>query len=48
MNEIFALKTMEAVRKMNRDRLCHPGPPGPSPIVWIHDYHLMLASNTIR
>ena len=45
MNEIFALKTMEAVRQMSAER-AEKG--GPVPIVWIHDYHLMLAANTLR
>ena len=45
VNEIFALKTMEAVRRMNVERAATNGP---TPIVWIHDYHLMLAANTLR
>ena len=45
VNEIFALKTMEAVRKMSAERAANGGP---TPIVWIHDYHLMLAANTLR
>ena len=45
VNEIFAVKTMEAVRRMNEERAATNGP---TPIVWIHDYHLMLAANTLR
>ena len=51
VNEIFALKTMEAVRQMNKERMDAAnggGRLGPTPIVWIHDYHLMLAANTLR
>ena len=47
VNEIFALKTMEAVRQMSAERAASGGH-GPTPIVWIHDYHLMLAANTLR
>ncbi len=40
---------MEAVRKVHAARMryvgdCRPDPP----IVWIHDYQLMLAANAIR
>ena len=45
VNEIFALKTMEAVRRMHEERAATNGP---TPIVWIHDYHLILAANTLR
>ena len=42
VNEIFATATLTALRRSideNRDQC---------PIIWIHDYHLMLAANTIR
>ena len=42
MNEKFAEVTLKALRKTLDDR------PDNIPIVWIHDYHLMLAANTIR
>ena len=49
MNELFALKTVDAIRQLEIERLergedvkANP------PIVWVHDYHLMLAANTIR
>ena len=49
VNEIFGLKTMEAIRRMNQIRFQHPVESRPEPpLVWIHDYHLMLAANTIR
>ena len=44
MNELFALKTVDAIRNMARQ----PSPSSSTPIIWIHDYHLMLAANTIR
>ena len=49
VNEIFAARTMTAVRKMNEARMAHQPDSRPDPpIVWIHDFHLMLAANTIR
>ncbi len=49
VNEIFAHKTMEAVRRMHRMRMTYVGDCRPDPpIIWIHDYHLMLAANSIR
>ena len=45
MNEEFALKTLEALRQVHRD---HVDEPGVVPVVWIHDYQLMLAAAMIR
>ena len=44
MNELFALKTVDAIRNMTKQ----PSSSSTTPIIWIHDYHLMLAANTIR
>ena len=43
MNEHFADATLEALRQVLRDKGGDQ-----VPIVWIHDYHLMLAANNIR
>ena len=50
MNELFAIKTVEAIRIAHKKRLEEYGEDEdvPTPIVWVHDYHLMLAANTIR
>lgn len=40
VNERFAQSTLAALRQLNQD--------GSVPLVWIHDYHLMLAATTIR
>ena len=49
MNEVFAHRTMDAVREVHNARMEIPECTRPDPpIVWIHDYHLMLAANTIR
>lgn len=45
INEEFADKTVHALHLLqqeSKDKLCSP------PIVWVHDYHLMLAANWIR
>ena len=42
MNRTFAAITLEALRRMLKEN------PKEKPIVWIHDYHLMVAANTIR
>ena len=42
MNEEFAKLTMIGVRKL------HEKEPDKTPLVWIHDYHLMVAANFIR
>ena len=44
VNELFALKTVDAIRNMTKQ----PSSSSTTPIIWIHDYHLMLAANTIR
>ncbi|XP_068221141.1 uncharacterized protein Tps1 [Palaemon carinicauda] len=42
VNEEFAMLTVEAVKKLvNSNPECIP-------LVWLHDYHLMMAANTIR
>lgn len=43
VNELFALKTVEALEKCIK-----LNPNGAAPIVWVHDYHLMLCANSIR
>ena len=42
MNEKFADITLNALRKTLDEK------PEQLPVIWIHDYHLMLAANTIR
>ena len=42
VNEKFAAITLDALRRMLREN------PKETPIVWIHDYHLMVAANTVR
>lgn len=42
-NKLFAAKTIEALEKCHKNKT-KPG----TPIVWIHDYHLMLAANWVR
>ena len=44
VNELFALKTVDAIRNITK----HTSSSSSTPIIWIHDYHLMLAANTIR
>ena len=47
MNELFGLRTLEAVRRISGGQV--EGVRGSKvPLVWLHDYHLMLAANTIR
>jgi len=41
VNEKFARATLQSLRKMEKD-------PDNVPLIWIHDYHLMLAATTIR
>lgn len=52
VNEEFALKTIEALRQVRQRMLQEYGPIEecllPVPVVWIHDYQLMLAANMIR
>ena len=46
---MFAFKTVDAIRLASERRKEDVGNEDvPTPIVWIHDYHLMLAANTIR
>ncbi|KAK3849556.1 hypothetical protein Pcinc_043695 [Petrolisthes cinctipes] len=42
VNAEFARLTVEAVKRL------HESDPGSVPLVWLHDYHMMLAANTIR
>ena len=42
VNKKFAAITLDALRRMLKEN------PKEKPIVWIHDYHLMVAANTIR
>ncbi|CAB4061564.1 DCAF13 [Lepeophtheirus salmonis] len=49
VNKAFAMTTMNAIRKVNQERMKVPeNKRCPSPIVWLHDYHLMKAANIIR
>jgi trehalose 6-phosphate synthase/phosphatase len=49
VNDIYARTTMRAIRKAHADRMeCSPETRPDPPIVWVHDYHLMLMSTTIR
>ena len=41
INELFAMETIQKLARSERDT-------DNIPIVWIHDYHLMLAATTIR
>uniref|UniRef100_A0A182SFJ4 Uncharacterized protein n=1 Tax=Anopheles maculatus TaxID=74869 RepID=A0A182SFJ4_9DIPT len=43
VNKEFAARTIEALEKAVNNNT-HPG----VPLIWIHDYHLMLAANWIR
>ncbi|XP_028040249.1 alpha,alpha-trehalose-phosphate synthase [UDP-forming] [Bombyx mandarina] len=45
INEEFAEKTVHALHLLNKQKKDKNGSP---PIVWVHDYHLMLAANWIR
>lgn len=42
VNKNFADLTLSALRRATKEN------PDQVPLVWIHDYHLMLAANTIR
>ena len=42
MNDNFSEAVLKALRQVTKEN------PEQVPIVWIHDYHLMLAANTIR
>lgn len=42
VNQEFATQTIVALKKLA------DSPDSGPPLVWLHDYHLMLAANTIR
>ena len=42
MNETFAMATVMALKQALEED------PGDSPIIWIHDYHLMEVANIVR
>ncbi|KAI5711313.1 hypothetical protein M8J76_000490 [Diaphorina citri] len=44
VNQEFADKTIKALQILAQEEPADSG----TPLVWIHDYHLMLAANTIR
>lgn len=44
INEEFADKTVKALHLLKDSKEKN----GSAPIVWVHDYHLMLAANWIR
>ena len=48
MNELFANATVDALRKLDQKMHEEGKVPDAAPIVWVHDYQLMLAANTIR
>lgn len=45
INQIFAMKTIEALEKCHKR---NTNPNAAPPIVWIHDYQLMLTANWVR
>ena len=45
---MFANATVDALRKLDAKQHEEGKIPGAPPIVWVHDYQLMLAANTIR
>lgn len=47
VNEVFAQTTLDAVRTIISNKQSGSGK-NAVPVVWLHDYHLMLAANTIR
>ena len=47
VNKEFGLRTLEAVRRVAQTGTTQRRK-GTVPLVWLHDYHLMLAANTIR
>lgn len=44
MNKEFAEKTFRALEMLDQSDEKEPD----APLVWVHDYHLMLAANWIR
>lgn len=47
INKEFAEKTIQALKQLKNEETKQKNG-GSAPIVWIHDYHLMLAANWIR
>lgn len=53
-NKEFANCTMTALRRLKKETQKQNGTtnnltgPNDAPLIWIHDYHLMLAANWIR
>ena len=45
---MFANATVDALRKLDAKQHEEGRIPEAPPIVWVHDYQLMLAANTIR
>ncbi|XP_033315169.1 alpha,alpha-trehalose-phosphate synthase [UDP-forming] isoform X2 [Bombus vosnesenskii] len=45
VNEEFAVKTVSALEQIYKEQ---KNQPNGTPLVWVHDYHLMLAANWIR
>ena len=45
---MFANATIDALRKLDAKLHEDGKAPEAAPIVWVHDYQLMLAANTIR
>ncbi|CAG5099795.1 Similar to tpsp: Bifunctional trehalose-6-phosphate synthase/phosphatase (Thermoproteus tenax (strain ATCC 35583 / DSM 2078 / JCM 9277 / NBRC 100435 / Kra 1)) [Cotesia congregata] len=45
VNEEFAAKTVKALEQIHEEQKSKPNG---TPLVWVHDYHLMLAANWIR
>jgi trehalose 6-phosphate synthase/phosphatase len=43
VNEMFADQTMHALQLLQKDK-----PANITPLIWIHDYHLMLMANWVR
>lgn len=43
VNEMFADQTMHALRLLQKDKSANV-----TPLIWIHDYHLMLMANSVR
>jgi len=48
VNEEFALKTLEALRQVHLQLNLQEDNDEHVPIIWIHDYQLMLAAAMIR
>jgi trehalose 6-phosphate synthase/phosphatase len=40
---MFADQTMHALRLLQKDKSANV-----TPLIWIHDYHLMLMANSVR